>query len=136
MELKIKEGDKITPKGTYLLGTLYYRSDRIKQIKSSLNCKIIKRNMDGKDPRSKDYNREITINKNYKYSYEKLFRNDHKYDLLILIKYNYSKPIKNKGSAILHLTKDYKPTNGCISLKQKDFHVMLNLIGKSVLKII
>ena len=136
---KIKEGDKITPKGTYLLGPLYNTSDIIKQIKSSLNCKIIKRNMGWcDDPRSKDYNREITINKNYKYSYEKLFRNDHKYDLLILIKYNYSKPIKNKGSAIfLHLTKDYKPTNGCISLKQKDFHVMLNLIGKkSVLKII
>ena len=48
MELKkIKEGDKITPKGTYLLTKLYYRSDRIKQIKSSLNCKLLKETWDG-----------------------------------------------------------------------------------------
>ena len=79
------------------------------------------------DPRSKDYNREITINKNYKYSHEKLFRKDHKYDLINPIKYNYNKPIKNKGSAIfLHLTKDYKPTNGCIKRKRFFSYVKFN----------
>ena len=41
---------------------------------------------------------------------------------IIPIKYNYNKPIKNKGSAIfLHLTKNYKSTAGCIALKKKDF---------------
>ena len=58
---------------------------------------------------SKFYNKEIKINKKIKY--EKLYRNDHKYDYFILIKYNYNKPIKNKGSAIfIHLTKNYKST--------------------------
>ena len=44
---------------------------------------------------------------------------------------NYLRPIKFKGSCIfIHLTKDYKPTAGCIALKKKDFLIMLKLINK------
>jgi len=51
--------------------------------------------------------------------------------LMIPIKYNYLRPIKFKGSCIfIHLTKDYKPTAGCIALKKKDFLIMLKLINK------
>tara|TARA_B100001121_G_scaffold309855_1_gene338245 strand:- start:1862 stop:2356 length:495 start_codon:yes stop_codon:yes gene_type:complete len=129
---KIKEGDKITPRGSFFLGKLYYRSDRIKTFRTSLKRIVINKKMGwSDDPRSKDYNRQINLKKNYKYSYETLHRKDHKYDLLIPIRYNYNNPIKNKGSAIfLHLTKDFKPTAGCIALKKKDFIVMLNLIKK------
>jgi len=129
---KIKEGDKITPKGSYFLDRLYYRSDRIKELRTNLKRIIIKKNMGwSDDSRSKKYNRRKSLTKSYKYSYEKLYREDHNYDLLIPIKYNYKNPIKNKGSAIfLHLTNNYKPTAGCIALKKKDFMVMLNLINK------
>ena len=90
------------------------------------------------DPKSSYYNRQILIKKNYKFSYEKLYRKDHKYDFVIPIKYNYKKTVKNKGSAIfLHLTKNYKPTVGCIALKMKDFLILLNLINKkTIIKII
>jgi len=118
---KIKEGDKITPKRT-----------KLKYI-------IIKKNMGwSNDPRSKNYNRRIHLKTNYKYSYEKLYRKDHSYDLLIPIKYNYKNPIKDRGSAIfLHLTNNYKPTAGCIALKKNDFMVMLNLINnKTKIKIV
>jgi len=37
------EGDKATPKGTYSLGKLYFRADRIKSIKTKLPLKIIKK---------------------------------------------------------------------------------------------
>jgi len=75
------------------------------------------------------YNKKIVNKKNIKH--EKLFRKDYKYDLLIVISYNRKKIIKNKGSAIfLHLTKDYKPTAGCIALKKKDFLILLKLINK------
>ena len=37
------EGDKATPKGTYSLGKLYFRADRIKGIKTKLALKIIKK---------------------------------------------------------------------------------------------
>ena len=44
------------------------------------------------DIKSKDYNK--LINTNNKVKHEKLKRKDHKYDLLIPIKYNFIKPKK------------------------------------------
>ena len=75
------------------------------------------------------YNKLIKINK--KIRHEKLKRKDHKYDLLIPIKYNFNKPISGKGSCIfIHLTKNYHPTAGCIAINKKDFMIMLKLINK------
>ena len=84
----------------------------------------------------KKYNKFFKINKKIKH--EKLKRKDHKYDLLIPIKYNFKKPIFGLGSCIfIHLTKDYKPTAGCVALKKNDFLIMLKLIKKnSKIKII
>ena len=77
----------------------------------------------------KNYNKLVLINKGIKC--EKLCRRDHKYDLIIPIKYNYLKPIKFKGSCIfIHLTNNYKGTAGCIGLKKKDFLIMIKLINK------
>jgi len=77
----------------------------------------------------KKYNKLVQINKNLKC--ERLKRKDYKYDLLIPIKYNFKKPVIGKGSCIfIHLTRDYKPTAGCIALKEKDFLIMLKLINK------
>jgi L,D-peptidoglycan transpeptidase YkuD (ErfK/YbiS/YcfS/YnhG family) len=78
----------------------------------------------------KKYNKPFKIEKKIKY--EKLKRKDCKYDFLIPIKYNFNRPVIGKGSCIfIHLTKDYKPTAGCIALKEKDFLIMLKLIKKS-----
>ena len=77
----------------------------------------------------KNYNKLVKLNRKIKC--EKLFRKDYKYDLLIPIKYNFSKPVKFKGSCIfIHLTNNYKPTLGCIALKKGDFLIMLKLINK------
>ena len=67
-----------------------------------------------------------------------MFRKDNKYDLVIPIKYNYNKIKVGKGSAIfLHLTKNYKPTAGCIALKKSDFLILLRFIDQnSKIKII
>ena len=81
------------------------------------------------DIKSEDYNKLINTKKKVKH--EKLKRKDHKYDLLIPIKYNFIKPKKNMGSCIfIHLTKEYKPTAGCVAISKKDFLVMLKLINK------
>ena len=67
-----------------------------------------------------------------KLGHEKLLRKDHKYDFLIPIKYNFEKPITGLGSCIfIHLTKDFKPTAGCVALKKKDFLILLKLIKKN-----
>ena len=127
-----KEGDLRSPRGIFNLGNIYYRKDRIKEPISKLKSICIEKNMGWcDDPNSKYYNKLINIEKNLKISYEKLFRKDNKYDLFILIKYNYNKIIKNRGSAIfLHLTKNYSSTKGCIAIKKKDFFILNKLINK------
>ena len=127
-----KEGDKKTPRGLFKIEHLYFRKDRIKKPLTSIKCIEIKKEMgwcdDVRFPNK--YNKLFKINK--KIRHEKLKRNDHKYDLFIPIKYNFKKPIIGLGSCIfIHLTKDYKPTAGCIALKEKDFLVMLKLIKKN-----
>ena len=129
---KKKEGDKKTPKGTYKIENLYYRKDRKEKPTTLLKCIEIKKNMGWCDDISfpKKYNKLIKIKK--KINHEKLKRNDHKYDFLIPIKYNFKKPTVGLGSCIfIHLTKDYKPTAGCVALKEKDFLIMLKVIKKN-----
>ena len=78
---------------------------------------------------AQNYNKLIKIDKKIKH--EKLKRKDHKYDLFIPIKYNFSKIKIGSGSCIfIHLTKDYKPTAGCIALSKKDFLIMIKLINE------
>ena len=127
-----KEGDKKTPKGIFEIENLYFRKDRIKKPITLLKCIEIKNVMgwcnDTRFPNK--YNKLIKIKKGI--NHEKLKRKDYKYNLIIPIKYNYKKPIVGRGSCIfIHLTKNYKPTAGCIGLIEKDFVIMLRLIKKN-----
>ena len=125
-----KEGDLATPKGTFELGTFYYRKDNNKPLKCKIKKKIIKKKMGWcNDSRSKKYNKEISFP--FKYGAEKLYRKDKIYDLFINIKYNFCPIIREKGSAIfLHITDSkYKPTKGCIAISQIDFLKILPLIN-------
>ena len=124
------EGDNKTPKGLYALGPLYYRKNRLPKLSTKLKKIEIMKNFGWcDDVKSKFYNKPIKTNINVRH--EKLYRNDKKYDLLIPIEYNYKKPKKNKGSAIfLHLTSNYKKTQGCVAIKEKDMLILLNLINK------
>ena len=127
-----KEGDKKTPKGTFEIEHLYLRKDRKKKPLTLLKCIEIKKEMGWCDDVrfTEIYNKLFKIKNKIKH--EKLKRNDYKYDFLIPIKYNFKKPISKKGSCIfIHLTRDYKPTAGCIALKEKDFLIMLKLIKRT-----
>lgn len=126
------EGDYKTPRGVFEIENLYYRDDRIKKPLTKLKCIKIKKNMgwcnDINYP--KKYNKLFKIKT--KVSHEKLKRKDYKYNLLIPIKYNFKNSITGLGSCIfIHLTKNYKPTAGCIALKENDFLIMLRIIKKN-----
>ena len=131
------EGDYKTPKGSFELEKLYYRDDRLNKPFTKLKCVKINKTMgwcnDIKD--NTNYNKLVDIKKKTKF--EKLYRKDFKYDLIIPIKYNWRGKNLGKGSCIfLHLTKNYKPTAGCIALSKKDFLIMLKLINtKTKIKI-
>ena len=124
-----KEGDLATPRGTFKLGLLYYRLERVNLPRCKIKKKIITKNMGWcDDSNSKKYNREIKFP--FKGSAEKLYLKGKTYDLLIVIKYNYKPTIKKKGSAIfLHIAnKNYSPTKGCVGISKNDFLKILPLI--------
>jgi L,D-peptidoglycan transpeptidase YkuD (ErfK/YbiS/YcfS/YnhG family) len=134
---KEKEGDKITPKGTYKIVKIYYRNDRVKKILSKFKLFKIKKNMGWcDDPKSKKYNRLVKLPN--KYGYEELNRKDNIYDLVLVLNYNMKPIIKNKGSAIfIHIAKkNYKKTAGCIGLKKTHLIQIIKKIKKSTKVII
>ena len=129
-----REGDMCTPHGTFGLGPVFYRSDRVK-IKTKLRKIEIKKGMAWCDnPKSKYYNKLIFTKK----SKETLMRKDHLYDLVVFVKYNSTRVKKNKGSAIfIHVArKNYSPTKGCVALNVKNLKNLLNKINlKTKIKI-
>jgi L,D-peptidoglycan transpeptidase YkuD (ErfK/YbiS/YcfS/YnhG family) len=128
VESRKQEGDNVTPKGTFKIVKIYYRSDRIKKISSKFRPIKITKNMGWcDDPNSKNYNQLIKLPT--KYGHEKLHKKNNVYDLIVVLNYNMNPIIKNKGSAIfIHVAKKkYKKTAGCVALKK--IH-LLNLIKK------
>ena len=122
------EGDFITPKGVYKIKYLLYRKDRVKKIKSKLKKIIIKKDMGWcDDSKSILYNKLIKLPFNYKY--EKLYRSNNIYDIILVLNYNMNPIKKNKGNAIfIHVAKkEYKKTDGCIAIKKRD---LLQIIDK------
>jgi L,D-peptidoglycan transpeptidase YkuD (ErfK/YbiS/YcfS/YnhG family) len=131
------EGDNISPGGTFDIVKIYYRNDRVKKIPSKFRLiKITKKMGWCDDPDSKNYNQ--LINLPTKYTYEKLYRKDNVYDLLIVLNYNISPTIKKKGSAIfIHVArKNYKKTAGCIALKKNHLIKLIKTIKKNTKVII
>jgi L,D-peptidoglycan transpeptidase YkuD (ErfK/YbiS/YcfS/YnhG family) len=129
---KKKEGDNITPKGTFKIIRVYYRRDKIKNITASIKKRKIKKNIGWcDDPVSNSYNKEIKLPS--KFGHEKLYRKDNLYDLFLVLNYNTNPVIKNKGSAIfLHITTDsYKKTKGCIAIKKGDLIQLISKIRKN-----
>ena len=125
------EGDFCTPKGTFKLTELFYRHDRVNLTKFKINKKKIFKNMGWcNESTNRSYNKLIKIKKNIRH--EKLFRRDTKYDYIIVLDFNRRNTKNNKGSAIfLHITKDYKPTAGCVAISRHDFEILLKLLKKN-----
>ena len=143
--VKKVEGDKATPIGKWYFESLYYRSDRI------LRPKFKKKNVLKIYPITKYcgwcddinsiyYNKYVKIN-NFpllNVNYEKLWREDNAYDIIIVISHNVRPTIKNKGSAIfIHCSfADLRSSSGCVALKKKDLVFLLkNLRDNPYIKI-
>jgi len=130
--IKKKEGDLITPKGLYKIKFLLFRKERLKNLKTKIKKLVIKKNMGWcNDSRSKNYNKLITFP--FTYGYEKLFRQDNIYDVILVLDYNINPIRKNKGSAIfIHIAKkDYRKTEGCVAINKKYMLKILKMIKKN-----
>ena len=128
---KEREGDNVTPKGTFKIPKIYYRQDKIKNIKTLIKKIKIKNNMGWcDDSTSSFYNRQIKLPSQL--SHERLYRNDNLYDLILVLNYNTNPIIKNKGSAIfIHIAKKYyRKTKGCIALSKENLIELVSKIKK------
>ena len=125
------EGDNSTPTGTFSLGPVYYRNDRLDKPNTKLKTFRINKQMGWcDDPNDAYYNKEIKLNKKIKA--EKLYRKDKIYNIIIVINYNTQRIIRNKGSAIfIHITNNYKPTKGCVALSLNDIEILLKIVKKN-----
>jgi len=129
---KTKEGDLITPKGRYTIKYILYRKDRVKKIQTKIKTIVIRNNMGWcDDPKSKNYNKLIKLPSAF--GYEKLFKKENVYDIILVLNYNMNPVIKNKGSAIfIHVVKgNYKRTEGCIALKKIHLLKILKILKKN-----
>ena len=135
---KKQEGDQATPIGKWRLKSIYYRSDKV--LRPKVKNKTFKINKITKncgwcdDPNSYSYNKFINT-KNFcseNVSFEKLWREDQAYDIVIETSYNTKPIIKGKGSAIfIHCSfPDYRKTAGCIALNKKDFSILIKNLSK------
>lgn len=125
-----KEGDGGTPVARMALKTLYYRPDRMDPPVTFLGRAPILPDMGWCDePASPAYNRLVKLP--FDGSHERMWRDDHAYDLCVILGWNLDRPVPGRGSAIFfHLAKeDYSPTEGCIAVSQADMLTILRECG-------
>jgi len=119
-----REGDGVTPVGTFPLRALRYRPDRVSAPQSTLAAVALTPENGWCDaPDDPAYNRPVTTP--YAASHETLWREDHLYDVVIMLGYNDDPIVPGKGSAIFfHLAKRkdgaLQPTEGCVALALAD----------------
>lgn len=120
------EGDGTTPLGRFALKYVLYRPDRLDAPIIALPTSAIKPN-DGwcdspDDPR---YNQPVQHP--YGASAEKLWRDDNRYDILVVLGHNDDPIVPGAGSAIfLHVAADdLRPTEGCVAMRYDDLLAVL-----------
>lgn len=124
------EGDNKTPIGSFPVRELWYRPDRVTLPEGlRLNMRAITPE-DGwcDDASHPDYNQHVKLP--HPARHEKLWRDDHAYDLMIPLGYNDENIVPGKGSAIFwHLAHaDWRGTEGCVAITRDDMLTLLPLI--------
>lgn len=116
---KIEEDWK-TPIGIFPIRKIYYRADRIENIDSKIECIPLSGDDAWCDDIEKiEYNKFVKLP--FDGHHENLWRDDELYDIIVVLGYNDSPIIKNKGSAIfLHVAKEnMEYTKGCLAIKKE-----------------
>ena len=132
--IKKREGDQITPKGKFKVKYVLYRKDRVSNLKTELTKLIIRKNMGWcNDPKSKSYNKLVRLP--FKYNFERLYKINNTYDIILVLNFNLNPIRKNKGSAIfIHVAKkNYKSTAGCIAVSKKNLKKIVRKINKKTI---
>ncbi|HXF90845.1 MAG TPA: L,D-transpeptidase family protein, partial [Candidatus Nitrosotenuis sp.] len=123
------EGDGATPQGQFPLREVYFRADHLTKPETLLPTTPLSPDMGWcDDPDHPLYNQRIT--RPFSARHEELWRQDHIYDVIVVIGYNDRPAIPYKGSAIfLHLARfNYEPTAGCVAVSLPDMLEILKTV--------
>jgi L,D-peptidoglycan transpeptidase YkuD (ErfK/YbiS/YcfS/YnhG family) len=125
-----REGDGGTPIGRHRVLGAFYRPDRIRRPVTRLRLTRI-RPVDGwcdapGDPR---YNHPVRLP--YPASHERMWHEDHLYDLVLDLDWNRHPAVSGRGSAIfLHSARPgFGPTEGCIAVDRGAIRRLVERIG-------
>jgi L,D-peptidoglycan transpeptidase YkuD (ErfK/YbiS/YcfS/YnhG family) len=123
-----REGDGASPLGVWPVRAALLRPDRVAAPATRLPWRWLRPDdgwSDGTgDP---EYNRPVRLP--HGFSAERLWRDDHVYDVIIVLGHNDSPPVSPLGSAIFwHLAQpDRRPTEGCVAVERAD---LLRWLGR------
>ncbi len=122
-----REGDGATPTGCYPLRAVYYRADRIAKPNTKLTLFEIKPDDGWCDaPDDPNYNRLVELP--YAASHENLWRNDNRYDVIVVLGHNDDPVVSGAGSCIFwHVAEEsYAPTAGCVAMPRDELLQILS----------
>lgn len=125
-----REGDGCSPLGVWPVRRVLYRPDR-GNFASLLRADVKSAPIGPQDgwcdaPGDRNYNRPVMLP--YPASAEHMWREDHLYDVVVVLGHNDDPVVPLMGSAIfLHLAKpDYSGTEGCVALAWQDMAELLS----------
>jgi L,D-peptidoglycan transpeptidase YkuD (ErfK/YbiS/YcfS/YnhG family) len=126
-----REGDNRSPLGVWPIRYVWYRPDIYPNgPDTTLETRVTAPDDGWCDaPDDPNYNRAVKLP--YPASAERLWREDHVYDLVMVLGHNDDPPVPGMGSAIfLHLAReDYSGTEGCVALARPDIEALLAVAG-------
>ncbi len=125
-----REGDGASPLGVWPVRAALLRPDRVAAPATRLPWRWLRPD-DGWSDGAGDpaYNRPVRLP--HGFSAEQLWRDDHVYDVIIVLGHNDSPPVSPMGSAIFwHLTQpDRRPTEGCVAIEREAMLRWLTLLA-------
>jgi L,D-peptidoglycan transpeptidase YkuD (ErfK/YbiS/YcfS/YnhG family) len=125
-----REGDGATPRGRFHPVRVWWRADRGLRPRTFLPVRRIgPSDAWCEDPADRRYNRPIRLAADA--PGDRLWREDHLYDLLVELDHNTRPRVAGRGSAVfLHLARrEFRPTAGCVALAGADFRRLLGRLG-------
>ena len=126
-----REGDKGTPAGRFRLLWGYYRPDRVRLRAAGAPLRPLRRDQGWcEDPASPRYNRPVRLPA--RDCTDRMWREDHLYDLVFVLDQNFSRRARGRGSAIFfHLARPgLAPTAGCVAISLADMLKLAPLLKR------
>jgi L,D-peptidoglycan transpeptidase YkuD (ErfK/YbiS/YcfS/YnhG family) len=133
-----REGDGGTPIGRHRVLGGFYRPDRTRRPRTTLKLIPIRPDDGWCDaPGDRRYNRPVRLP--YKASHERMWRDDHLYDIVLDLSWNRRPAVPGRGSAIfLHSARPgFAPTEGCVAVDRRVIARLVERIGpRTVIEVV